>query len=267
MPIDLLCSVRACGRPLALEAKVARCPLGHAYDRSRDGFWNLVQPQDRRSRRAGDTVGAALARRLWLERGFASGLIETIRGLLPRSPRALDVGCGEGSLTRAIFPDGEVVGVDLSVPSIRLAARSFRGPTWVVANADRGLPVADGSVDAAISLFGRRPFAELRRVSAPGGRVVVAIPAEDDLLELREAAQGRALPRGRGEGVERELSGFFRVESRTRWSTRARHDRAAIEDALAMSYRGARRSERVRLSGVEGLDVTVAAEILLLSPS
>ena len=262
--MTLLCTVRACGLPLAVEGRVARCPAGHAYDRAREGYWNLLQPQDRRSRSAGDTTGAALARRRWLERGFASGLIDAIRARLPKGARALDVACGEGSLTRAIFPDGEVVGVDLSIPSIRLAARSFRGATWVVANADRGLPLADASVDVAISLFGRRPFDDLRRVLVPGGRLLVAIPAEDDLIELREAAQGKAVRRDRVEGVERELGDLFRVEARTRWRTRALHDRAAIEDALAMSYRGARRSERARLEGIDALDVTVGAELLIL---
>jgi hypothetical protein len=37
-------------------------------------------------------------------------------------------------------------------------------------------------------------------------------------------------------------------------------------DALAMSYRGARASERLRLSSVSALDVTLAAEILALVP-
>ena len=263
----LLCTVRTCGLPLAIEGRVARCPSGHAYDRAREGYWNLAQPQDRRSLRAGDTLDAALARRRWIERGFASGLIETVRARLPGPARALDVACGEGSLTRAIFPAGEVAGIDLSVPSIRLAARSFRDAAWVVANADRGLPLADGGVDVAISLFGRRPFAELRRVLAPGGVVVVAVPAQDDLIELREAAQGDATRRDRVDGVARELEGIFRIRDRATWRSRALHDRAALEDALAMSYRGSRRSERARLEGVESLQVTIAAELLILAPS
>jgi 23S rRNA (guanine745-N1)-methyltransferase len=265
--VTLLCTVRGCALPLGREGRVARCPAGHAYDRAREGYWNLLQPQDRRSSRAGDTLDAALARRRWLERGFASGLIEAIRALLPSEGTALDVACGEGSLTRAVLPGGGVAGIDLSVPSIRLAARSFPEATWVVANADRGLPLADGSVDVAVSLFGRRPFAELRRVVRPAGIVLVAIPAEDDLIELREAAQGEAVRRDRVEGVLAETAGAFTLARRETWRSRAHHDRAALEDALAMSYRGSRRSERARLEGVESLDVTAAAELLILAPS
>lgn len=265
--MNLLCTVRGCALPLAIEGRVARCAAGHAYDRAREGYWNLLQPQDRRSPRAGDTLDAALARRRWIERGYASGLIETIRALLPSPGTALDVACGEGSLTRAVFPAAQVLGLDLSAPSIRLAARSFRDVTWVVANADRGLPIADASADVAVSLFGRRPFAELRRVVRPGGRLLVAIPAEDDLVELREAAQGEAVRRDRVEGVLAESAGAFVLERRETWRSRGLHDRPALEDALAMSYRGSRRSERARLEGVDSLDVTVAAELLILAPS
>jgi 23S rRNA (guanine745-N1)-methyltransferase len=135
-----------------------------------------------------------------------------------------------------------------------------------VANADRGIPVVSASVALAVSIFGRRPAPELRRVLAPGGSLLVVVPGDDDLIELREAAQGEALRRDRGADAVSELAAEFALVSRSEWRHRAHHDRAALEDALAMSYRGVRARERERLGAIAGLDVTLSATILALVP-
>jgi 23S rRNA (guanine745-N1)-methyltransferase len=269
----LRCTVRHCSGTLSRDEAGLRCPRGHAFDFAREGYWNLVQPQDRRSLRAGDRDEALAARRRWLQRGFAEGLANLLSSridalALPRGAAAIDVGCGEGTLTaRLLAPRPlEGCGVDLSTAAVRLAARLAPGLTWIVANADRGLPFAAGSVDLALSIFGRRPASELGRVLAAGGTLFVVVPGEDDLLELREASQGEGVRRDRVRDLLAELEPDFDLASRTAWRHRARHDRAAIEDALAMSYRGARASQRERLGAVFELDVTLSAEILELVP-
>jgi 23S rRNA (guanine745-N1)-methyltransferase len=162
---------------------------------------------------------------------------------------------------------GEACGIDLSVPAIRMAAKVLPGATWVVANADRGLPFEDGSVSLALSAFGRRPAGELSRVLAGEGFAIVVVPGPDDLVELRAAAQGRGVRRERTPDVLAELAPFAELIAATRWRSVARHDREALVDALAMSYRGGRASERERLAGVEEIDVTLSAEILVLRRS
>jgi sarcosine oxidase / L-pipecolate oxidase len=270
---QLRCTVRGCGDPLTLADDKLVCPRGHAFDRAREGYWNLAQPQDRRSTRAGDRDAAVLARRRWLARGFADGLAEELSRRIDALPRnangtAIDVGCGEGTLTARLLGSRaeDACGVDLSTSAIRLAAKAAPSLTWIVANADRGLPFLDGSVSLALSIFGRRPAAELRRVLAANGTLIVAVPGDDDLLELREAAQGKGIRRDRVADVMAELEGQFELASRSAWRHPARHDRAAWEDALAMSYRGARARERERLDAIVELDVTLSAEILALVP-
>ena len=272
MPV-LRCTVRGCAGELARDDVRLCCPRGHAFDRAREGYWNLLQPQDRRSLRAGDRDDAVAARRRWLARGFADGLIAELASRLdalslPRAASAIDVGCGEGTLTARLFaPRGlDGCGVDLSTTAIRLAARSSPELTWIVANADRGLPFADGTVACAVSIFGRRPASELRRVVAAAGTLLVVVPAEDDLIELREASQGEGRRRDRTGDALAELAPHFELVAAATWRHRARHDREALEDALAMSYRGARASERERLAAVSALDVTLAADILALVP-
>jgi 23S rRNA (guanine745-N1)-methyltransferase len=201
--------------------------------------------------------------------GLATELSSRIDALrLPRPASAIDVGCGEGTLTARLFasraPEG--CGVDLSTKAIRLAARAAPALTWIVANADRGLPFAYGSVDLALSIFGRRPAAELRRILTAAGTLLVVVPGEDDLIELREATQGEGLRRDRAGDALAELGPYFELVTRSTWRHRARHDREASIDALAMSYRGARARERERLAAVSALDVTLSADILALVP-
>jgi len=272
MPM-LRCTVRGCAGPLTLDGSQARCPNGHAFDRAREGYWNLLQPQDRRSPRAGDRAEAVIARRRWLARGFVTALAAKVAGLidarrLPAGAAAVDVGCGEGTLTGQLLGARELdaAGVDLSAKAIALAARADPRLTWIVANADRALPFVSGSVQLAVSIFGRRPVSELHRVLAPDGSLIVVVPAEDDLIELREASQGQAVRRDRVADVLFELAPSFTPASRASFRHAARHDREALEDALAMSYRGARAKERERLGGLAELTVTLSAEILELVP-
>ena len=121
-------------------------------------------------------------------------------------------------------------------------------------NADRALPFADASFDTALSIAGRRPAAELRRVLK--GRLLVAVPGEDDLIELREAVLGEGRLLGRVERTVAELAGLFELEShRTVRSV----EKVVASDALAATYRGARQSQRKELGEMQ---VTLSFDLL-----
>jgi 23S rRNA (guanine745-N1)-methyltransferase len=271
----LICSVRDCGRPLSEEGNALRCDRGHSFDRARAGYWNLLQPQDRKAPEAGDRAEAVEARKRWLERGHVTGLSDVIAEVgeaaaLADGTTVLDVGCGNGWFADRLAAGRclDVCGIDLSNLAIRNAARRLPGATWIVANADRGLPLADRSVDLVLSVFGRRPAAELARVLRPGGNVVVVVPGEDDLAELRDAAQGQTIATDRVPRVVEEFAGTpLRLSHREAWQCREAHDRAGIDDLLAMTYRGARYSQRERLmqelEESTVLKVTLAADVLL----
>lgn len=270
--IALRCTVRGCAEPLAEAGRALRCASGHAYDRAASGYVNLLQPQDRRSARPGDARSAAIARRRLLARGLDEPLLavlaKTVAALPGEGPAVLDVGCGEGSVLARLAAGRplEAHGLDLSAPSLDLAARLLPTATWVVANADRGLPYGDGGFDLALSLTSRRPAAELRRVLRPEGLLLVAVPGPDDLAELRAALQGQAVARDRLEGVEEELAAAFALGRRTRLVWQRELDRTALADLLAASYRGARASESERFAALDALTVTMSRDLGWFAP-
>ncbi len=271
---ELRCTVRNCRELLERRDSGLFCAAGHHFNRAKEGYWSLLQPQDRRSRQPGDSDAAVFARQRWLQRGYASGLIESLRPWVARSaasdsaqlPRTLDLGCGEGSFGPALFPaeaDG-YCGIDLSKRAIKLAARGWPAATWVLANADRFLPAADASVDRVISLFGRRPVAEICRVIAPGGTCIVAVPGEDDLIELRERVQQAGHRRSRWEMAAEEMvsAGLELLEQR-HWHDCVVLDPSAIADALAMTYRAVRHSQQARVEALDTTTVTLAADLMM----
>ena len=271
---ELRCTVRDCPHLLRRRGSGLFCDAGHHFDRAKEGYWSLLQPQDRRSRHPGDSDAAVLARHRWLQRGYAAGLIEALRPWTEDPPdddpslslRTLDLGCGEGSFGPALFPAeaSRYCGIDLSKRAIKLAARGWPEATWVLANADRFLPAADASVHRVVSLFGRRPIEEIGRVIAPAGTCIIAVPGEDDLIELRQRVQQAGHRRSRWERVVEEMtSAGFELADRKIWQHRVVLEPDAIIDALAMTYRAARHSQQASLESLTATPVTLAADLML----
>jgi 23S rRNA (guanine745-N1)-methyltransferase len=248
--VELLCTVRTCHQPLTRDGRSYVCANRHTFDLARSGYLNLLQPQDRKSKEAGDSAAAVQARRRFLDAGHAAPL--------------LDVGCGEGhhlAAFRAAY-EVEAHGVDLSAPAIDLAARRHRDCTWIVANADRFLPYGSASFHTVASITARLNPDEFRRVLAPGGTLLIAIPGADDLIELREAVLGEAIERDR---IERTIAMFGAFTLKARHSVRhvATLGREAIVDVLTSSYRGLRARERERLESLASMEVTMSRDLLL----
>ncbi|HEX8171989.1 MAG TPA: methyltransferase domain-containing protein [Thermoanaerobaculia bacterium] len=264
--VELLCTVRTCHQPLTRDGRSYVCANRHSFDLARSGYLNLLQPQDRKSKEAGDSAAAVQARRRFLDAGHAAPLVRAIVQAVPlaRGAPLLDVGCGEGHHLAAFRAAYEVDahGVDLSVPAIDLAARRHRDCTWIVGNADRFLPYGSASFHTVASITARLNPDEFRRVLAPGGTLLIAIPGADDLLELREAVLGEAIERDR---IERTIAMFGAFTLKSQHSVRhvATLQREAIVDVLTSSYRGLRARERERLESLASMEVTMSRDLLL----
>jgi 23S rRNA (guanine745-N1)-methyltransferase len=269
--------VRACDGALERQVSGASarfvCPRGHAYDVAREGYVNLLQVQDRKSSVPGDSKEAVAARRRLFDAGFGKPLLDAllpmVEGLAPpKGSAVLDVGCGEGTFLAAVAEKFELEGwgVDISTPAIEAAARRHRREHWVVANADRGLPFPDASFRTVMTIAGRRHATEFRRVLAEGGRLVAAVPAEDDLRELRAALHGNALIIDRFGPLLSALEGSFRLETRKVVRHAARIEAKGLLDLLSSTYRGARRSQTDAIAKLDSMDVTTSWTLCSFRP-
>ena len=231
---------------------------------------NLLQPQDRRSLAAGDTNRSLESRARLLAAGVGSHILDM---LIERATRfvgdrdvVLELGSGSGDLLGRLTArrSTTAIGIDLSRGAAEIASRRFPHVTWVVANADRRLPILDRSVSVVFSLHGRRNPVECARVLTPRGWLVAGVAAPDDLIELRELVQGIAVERSRADVFLNEHASFFELEDRAFIREKHTLQADALSDLLRGTYRGARATEAARLASLKALDVTLSVELLLL---
>lgn len=260
---SLICPL--CQAPLVAADRSYRCASGHAFDLAREGYLNLLPVQQRKSLAPGDNPEMVLARRAFLEAGhyapLRSAVVDELVAGRDGGPAAvlLDIGCGEGYYTAAmagVVPD--VTGIDISKPAIQRAAKRHPGITWLVASSAR-LPLATASVDIVCSLFSPLPAAEMRRVLRPGGTLLVATPAPDHLLTLREALFDEVQPH-RPEKFVAALATEFALETTREVRVPLSLASEALQQLLLMTPYGWRAKPERRGALVDsGTCVTTAA--------
>lgn len=195
---DLRCPL--CRQPLLLNSLGLTCENRHQFDRSKEGYFNLLPVQNKHSREPGDAKEQLQARRQFLQAGFFELLKKRLQTLLsPDIQTLLDIGCGEGYFTHAFaeaLPQAQVYGVDIAKAGVRLAAKSAidknRNLFAVASSFD--LPFADQSMDAVTRIYAPSKDEELWRVIKPEGLLVIVAPAENHLLGLRQRIYAEVRP-------------------------------------------------------------------------
>jgi 23S rRNA (guanine745-N1)-methyltransferase len=247
------------------------CSAGHSFDIAKSGYINLLQPQDRRSLRAGDSRAAVEARAALERAGIGLDVIEAViekaRSLdLPSQAVVVDLGSGSGEMLGRLWTRCALggVGIDLSVAAVEFAARRFPALTWVVANADRRLPLLDRSADLVLSIHGRRNPIECARVLTMDGFLLVTLPAADDLIELRAFVQGQSVERDRAGAMLTEHQPHLTLVDRFPVRERLTLERDALLNLLRGTYRGARFNVSDRVEAMQRMDVTLSSEVCVL---
>jgi SAM-dependent methyltransferase len=121
--------------------------------------------------------------RHWWYRGRRTVIDGAIAALdLPSGARILDAGCGSGRNMVELARFGTVTGVELSDTSVALARERQSGE--VIAGSVLEMPFPDHSFELAVSLDviehledDLAALRELRRTVAPGGALLVTVPA------------------------------------------------------------------------------------------
>jgi 23S rRNA (guanine745-N1)-methyltransferase len=213
---------------------VVGCAAGHRFDVARQGYLPLLGPRSRTD--TGDDAAMVAAREAFLAGGWyapivraVAGAVSVLSGDVDAGAPVVEVGAGTGYYLAvacttpdrsagddAADPAREVdrrgpqrsrpgLALDASRYALRRAAR-LPGVAAVLADAWSPLPVRDGIAGAVLSVFAPRDPAELVRILAPGGVVVVVTPETDHLAELRGPLPLLAVDAGKAERVVETFS-------------------------------------------------------------
>jgi SAM-dependent methyltransferase len=145
-----------------------------------------------------DRVAAEYVRRIYDElkhKPLDRELLDRFAARVPRGGRACDLGCGPGHVTRYLHERGvPISGVDLSPAMVDWAKRSSPGIEFRQGDL-RALNVQDQAWDAIAAFYSiiHTPPArvvdalrEIKRVLRPGGLLLLAFHAGDDVVHLDE---------------------------------------------------------------------------------
>jgi demethylmenaquinone methyltransferase / 2-methoxy-6-polyprenyl-1,4-benzoquinol methylase len=141
-----------------------------------------------------------------IDKRWRRSVVEKLRPLLPPKAEVLDVACGTGDLSIALFENigARVTGVDFCRPMLERAARKQPRIAFVEGDALQ-LPFGDAAFDAVTIAFGLRNLSsleqglnELRRVLRPNGWAAIlefSRPVVPGFRSLAAAYCTRLLPR------------------------------------------------------------------------
>lgn len=187
-----------CGERLQLEGKSYVCDKRHTFDIAKEGYVNLLVHKS--SKEPGDGKLSVLSRKEFLESGYYDDLSNLINSLISELINTriksqvdiLDIGCGEGfylsrlkDLLNKNNQESEInlLGLDISKPAVQYASKRSTDINFCVGNA-LSLPVLDGSIDIALSVFAPLDSEEVNRVLKNDGQLIVVIPGKNHLSGL-----------------------------------------------------------------------------------
>jgi 23S rRNA (guanine745-N1)-methyltransferase len=181
-----------CALPLRQNSQGVACDNLHQFDRAKEGYLNLLPVQHKHSKEPGDAKLQLQARRHFLQAGYFAPLQQVLCHLIPSGcQRLLDIGCGEGFFTTAIAHHGcaaQVLGIDIAKSGVRMAARSAQQQSLDIGYAvasSHALPFMDQSMDVITRIYAPSKDEELVRVLKPQGLLLLVVPGERHLLNVR----------------------------------------------------------------------------------
>ena len=173
-------------------ANALQCENNHSFDRAKQGYWNLLLVQNKRSKDPGDNPTMIMARSHFLNAGHYQPVSDALNALAKKYTHAkaniIDLGCGEGYYTEALkktLPDAQILGLDISKHAIKQACKRPTSIEWLVGSSAK-LPVPEHSTDLAVIVFSRILSEPLYKALNDDGHIIIAYPGPRHLYSLRE---------------------------------------------------------------------------------
>lgn len=231
-------SCPVCAQPLAPAGPtVLGCAHGHRYDLNKRGYATLLSP---RSRVVGDSGPMLDARARVLERGTYAPIVDALNAALDmtvRTNRIVDAGAGTGYYLRSLLstrPTARGLALDLSPAAVARAVRGSDVIDGVVADTWRPLPVRDGIADVILNIFAPRNLPEFHRILAPEGMLIVVVPRQEHLHELREDGRMLDVPADKVATLVESTASRFTHTASTEVTFEIVYDATLAESLVAM---------------------------------
>jgi len=282
-----------CGGALHRENRSLICPASHTFDVAKSGYVNMLPPGKEKNARTGDEKDMVRARVEFLSRGYYNGISSAAADVISEFFHGegtlvlCDMGCGEGHHTCRIA--GELhdkngcgvlaLGFDASKYAAECACKLAKSKGWLPRDGIGGecssavqcafmpgnlfhLPVADGTVNCAVSMFAPIAGEETRRILADDGILVVVSSGRDHLLQMRELIYEDV---HMSDSMPDAPEGFELITRRNLKYCVTIENKADIESLFMMTpfYYKTTEAGRARLAEQETLDVTAEVNISL----
>lgn len=224
----LICPL--CKTKLLEEPKRFCCMQGHAYDKAKSGYVNLLIGSSSKSH--GDDEAMVLSRHRFLSQGHYDPLKNALIRILSelKIQSLVDLGCGEGYYTNAIQQEThlDLIGIDLSKSALKLASKANPNVVYALANITKA-PIADHSVQGVLSVFSPIDLNETRRLAS---QVLVLVrPLPKHLNQLKAVLYDNVIDNPMPDTLLPQMNCILSEEMVFEMTL----DQAALTDLLAMT--------------------------------
>jgi 23S rRNA (guanine745-N1)-methyltransferase len=171
------------------------CSNAHSFDVNKRRYISLIAGSKKLQ---SDSPAMLDARDTFLGAGWYAGLRNTLADVVAgeRPGRLIDVGCGTGYYLDGVLersPITATLAMDLSPAAVARTVRTVgaghagTAVDGLVADVWSPLPIRDSSADVILNVFAPRNALEFHRVLRTDGTLVVVVPHDTHLAELRAA--------------------------------------------------------------------------------
>lgn len=178
-----------CAQNVCADAGGVSCQRGHRFDLSKTGTICLLRDYGQ-GHATGYDAQLFTGRRWVFTQGYFDPLIQYLAQRVPAQGLALDLGCGEGSLTAALAarrPAVSFAGVDISAAGIKKASSVARENTCFIQADLAALPFADGCADVLFNVLSPARYGEFARVMKKDALLIKVAPTPRHLRQIRLA--------------------------------------------------------------------------------